>query len=144
MASRPLFGWISDLSGRENIMCIAVMLEGLGIIALATFGGNPWAFVFLSGVVFLAWGEVYSLFSATSGDAFGTKHIGSIYGVLYCAKGIAALLVPFGNVITEATGTWSTVLFTVACMDIAAAICALVILKPVLRRHFRAAGAAAV
>jgi hypothetical protein len=43
-------------------------------------------------LVFLAWGEVYSLFSATSGDAFGTKNIGSIYVVLYCAKGIAALL----------------------------------------------------
>lgn len=65
--SRPLFGVISDYIGRENAMFVAFMLEGLGITALATFGGNPWAFVFLSGVVFLAWGEVYSLFSATSG-----------------------------------------------------------------------------
>ena len=133
--SRPLFGWISDHIGRENTMFAAFLLEGLGITALATFGSNPWAFIFLSGLVFLAWGEVYSLFSATSGDAFGTKNIGSIYGVLYCAKGIAALLVPIGNLITEATGTWSTVLFTVAAMDITAAVCALVVLKPVLRRH---------
>jgi hypothetical protein len=116
-------------------MFAAFLLEGLGITALATFGSNPWAFIFLSGLVFLAWGEVYSLFSATSGDAFGTKNIGSIYGVLYCAKGIAALLVPIGNLITEATGTWSTVLFTVAAMDITAAVCALVVLKPVLRHH---------
>jgi oxalate/formate antiporter len=133
--SRPLFGWISDHIGRENTMFAAFLLEGLGITALATFGSNPWAFIFLSGLVFLAWGEVYSLFSATSGDAFGTKNIGSIYGVLYCAKGIAALLVPIGNLITEATGTWSTVFFTVAAMDITAAVCALVVLKPVLRRH---------
>jgi MFS transporter, OFA family, oxalate/formate antiporter len=140
-ASRPLFGWISDHIGRENTMCIAFLLEGFGIVALATFGSNPWAFVFLSGMVFLAWGEVYSLFSATSGDAFGTKHIGSIYGVLYCAKGIAALLVPFGNVISEATGTWTTVLFIVAGMDIAAAICAVAVLKPLLRRHFVLSGA---
>jgi len=133
--SRPLFGWISDHIGRENTMCIAFLLEGLGIVALATFGSNPWAFVFLSGMVFLAWGEVYSLFSATSGDAFGTKNIGSIYGVLYCSKGIAALLVPLGNVITEATGSWTTVLYTVAAMDIAAAVCALLVLKPLLRSH---------
>ena len=133
--SRTLFGWISDHIGRENTMFAAFLLEGLGIAALATFGSNPWAFVFLSGLVFLAWGEVYSLFSATSADAFGTKNIGSIYGVLYCAKGIAALLVPIGNLITEATGTWATVLFTVAAMDIAAAVCALIALKPVLRRH---------
>jgi MFS transporter, OFA family, oxalate/formate antiporter len=133
--SRPLFGWISDHIGRENTMCIAFLLEGLGIMALATFGGNPWAFVFLSGMVFLAWGEVYSLFSATSGDAFGTRNIGSIYGVLYCSKGIAALLVPLGNVITEATGSWATVLFTVAAMDLTAAVCALLVLKPLLRSH---------
>ena len=133
--SRTLFGWISDHIGRENTMFAAFLLEGLGIAALATFGSNPWAFVFLSGLVFLAWGEVYSLFSATSGDAFGTKNIGSIYGVLYWAKGIASLLVPIGNLITEATGTWATVLFTVAAMDIAAAVCALIVLKPVLRRH---------
>jgi oxalate/formate antiporter len=133
--SRTLFGWISDHIGRENTMFAAFLLEGLGIAALATFGSNPWAFVFLSGLVFLAWGEVYSLFSATSADAFGTKNIGSIYGVLYCAKGIAALLVPIGNLITEATGTWATVLFAVAAMDITAAACALVVLKPVLRRH---------
>jgi len=133
--SRTLFGWISDHIGRENTMFAAFLLEGLGIAALGTFGSNPWAFVFLSGLVFLAWGEVYSLFSATSADAFGTKNIGSIYGVLYWAKGIASLLVPIGNLITEATGTWATVLFTVAAMDIAAAVCALIVLKPVLRRH---------
>jgi len=133
--SRPLFGWISDYVGRENTMFAAFLLEGLGITALATFGSNPWAFIFLSGLVFLAWGEVYSLFSATSADAFGTKNIGSIYGVLYCAKGIASLLVPIGNLISEATGTWSTVLYTVAAMDITAAVCALMVLKPVLRRH---------
>jgi MFS transporter, OFA family, oxalate/formate antiporter len=133
--SRPLFGAISDYIGRENTMFIAFMMEGLGIIALAKFGSNPWAFIVLSGIVFLAWGEVYSLFSATSADAFGAKNIGSIYGVLYCAKGIAALLVPIANLIQEATGSWSTVLYIVAGFDILAAICALVFLKPMLRKH---------
>ncbi len=133
--SRPFFGWISDRIGRENTMFIAFTMEGLGIIALAHFGHDPWMFVILSGVVFLAWGEVYSLFSATAADAFGTKNIGSIYGTLYCAKGIAALLVPFGNLLMEATGSWTSVLYTVATMDIIAALCALFLLKPLLKRH---------
>jgi MFS family permease len=133
--SRPMFGWVSDHIGREKTMFIAFSLEGLGIFALSTFGHMPWAFVILSGVVFLAWGEVYSLFSATAGDTFGTKHIGKIYGVLYCAKGIAALLVPFGNILMEATGTWTTVLYAMAAMDILAALAAILILKPMLKRH---------
>jgi OFA family oxalate/formate antiporter-like MFS transporter len=133
--SRPLFGWISDNIGREKTMVIAFTLEGLGIIALGYFGSNPYAFLILSGVVFLAWGEVYSLFSALAGDAFGTKHIGKIYGVLYTAKGIGALFVPVGNLMMEATGTWSTVLYTVAAMDLTAAFLAIVVLRPTLAKH---------
>ena len=133
--SRPLFGWISDNIGREKTMVIAFTLEGLGIIALGYFGSNPYAFLILSGVVFLAWGEVYSLFSALAGDAFGTRHIGKIYGVLYTAKGIGALFVPVGNLMMEATGTWSTVLYTVAAMDLTAAFLAIVVLRPTLAKH---------
>jgi hypothetical protein len=84
--------------------------------------------------VFFAWGEVYSLFSATAGDTFGTKNIGTIYGLLYCAKGIAALLVPFGNLLMEATGSWSTVLYTMAGLDLSAALAAILLLKPLRRR----------
>lgn len=135
--SRPLFGWISDNIGREKTMVIAFTLEGLGIIALGYFGHNPYAFLILSGVVFLAWGEVYSLFSALAGDAFGTKHIGKIYGVLYCAKGIGALFVPVGNLLMEATGTWATVLYTVATMDLFAAFLAIVALRPILAEHVK-------
>ena len=132
--SRPVFGWLSDHIGREQVMFLAFSLEAIGILALGWYGSNPWAFVVLSGIVFFAWGEVYSLFSATAGDTFGTKNIGTIYGLLYCAKGVAALLVPFGNVLMEATGTWTSVLYTMAALDISAALAAILILRPLRRR----------
>ncbi|MCZ7153731.1 hypothetical protein NK280_24365, partial [Salmonella enterica] len=50
-------------------------------------------------------------------------------------KGIGALFVPIGNLIMEATGTWSTVLYTVATMDLIAAFLALMVLRPVLAGH---------
>lgn len=136
--SRPLFGWVSDHIGREKTMFVAFAMEGLGIVALGTFGHNPWAFLILSGMVFLAWGEVYSLFSATAADTFGTKNVAKIYGTLYCAKGVAALLVPFGNLLMEATGTWSSVLYTVAAMDLSAAFAAILVLRPMLKKHHAA------
>ncbi len=52
--------------------------------------------------------------------------------MLYTAKGIGALFVPIGNLMMEATGTWSTVLYTVATMDPTAAFLAIVVLRPVL------------
>ncbi len=60
--TRPFFGWVSDKIGRENTMFIAFAAEGVGIYALYILGHNPAWFVILSGLVFFAWGEIYSLF----------------------------------------------------------------------------------
>ncbi|MDQ7970828.1 MAG: oxalate/formate MFS antiporter, partial [Oxalicibacterium faecigallinarum] len=45
------------------------------------------------------------------------------------------LFVPVGNLMMEATGTWSSVLYTVACMDLTAAVLAIVALRPTLAKH---------
>jgi OFA family oxalate/formate antiporter-like MFS transporter len=127
---RPFFGWVSDHIGRENTMFIAFLAEGLGIYALFLLAGNPIWFVILSGVVFFAWGEIYSLFPATCTDIYGRKFATTNYGLLYTAKGTAALLVPWANVLTTATGSWHAVFIVAAILNIVAAVMALVVLKP--------------
>jgi OFA family oxalate/formate antiporter-like MFS transporter len=127
---RPFFGWVSDRIGRENTMFIAFFLEGLGIFALLYFGTNPVLFVILSGLVFFAWGEIYSLFPATCTDIYGKKYATTNYGMLYTAKGTASLLVPLANVLTSATGSWHAVFYVAAILNIIAAVMALTVLKP--------------
>jgi OFA family oxalate/formate antiporter-like MFS transporter len=72
--TRPFFGWVSDNIGRENTMFIAFGLEAIGIWMLSQFGQDPVSFVLLSGLVFFAWGEIYSLFPSTCTDVYGTKY----------------------------------------------------------------------
>jgi OFA family oxalate/formate antiporter-like MFS transporter len=127
---RPFFGWVSDQIGRENTMFVAFLIEGIGIYALLTFAGSPVLFVILSGLVFFAWGEIYSLFPATCTDIYGRKFATTNYGMLYTAKGTAALLVPFANVLTTATGSWHAVFYVAAVLNIVAAVMALAVLKP--------------
>jgi OFA family oxalate/formate antiporter-like MFS transporter len=127
---RPFFGWVSDHIGRENTMFIAFFAEGVGIYALLYFANNPLLFVILSGVVFFAWGEIYSLFPATCTDIYGRKFATTNYGMLYTAKGTASLLVPLANVLTSATGSWHAVFYVAAILNIIAAVMALVVLKP--------------
>src|SRR5882762_9859911 len=43
--TRPFFGWISDMIGRENTMFLAFALECVGIVALMKFGQDPVRFV---------------------------------------------------------------------------------------------------
>ena len=128
--TRPFFGWVSDHIGRENTMFIAFSIEGVGILALAKYGAAPVAFVVLSGLVFFAWGEIYSLFPATVTDTFGAKYATTNTGLMYTAKGTAALLIPFGNVLMKKTGSWHAVFITGATMNIVAALLALIALKP--------------
>jgi OFA family oxalate/formate antiporter-like MFS transporter len=131
---RPFFGWVSDQIGRENTMFIAFLFEGIGIYALLYFAADPLLFVILSGVVFFAWGEIYSLFPATCTDLYGRTFATTNYGLLYTAKGTASLLVPLANVLTTATGSWHAVFYVAAALNIVAAFMALIVLRPMRMR----------
>ena len=134
--TRPFFGWVSDHIGRENTMFIAFLLEGIGIYALLQFASNPLLFVILSGLVFFAWGEIYSLFPATCTDLYGRKFATTNYGMLYTAKGTAALLVPLGNLLYDATGkSWTAVFIVAAILNIVAAVMAITVLRPLRIRQ---------
>ncbi len=128
--TRPFFGWVSDRIGRENTMFIAFGLEGLGIMLLMKYAHDPLLFVLLSGFVFFAWGEIYSLFPSICTDSFGRKFATANYGMLYTAKGTAALLVPLGSLLQQHTGSWDGVFMLAIVADIAAAVLALLVVKP--------------
>src|SRR5262249_20339447 len=125
----------SDQIGRENTMFIAFLLEGIGIYMLLRFAHDPLWFVVLSGLVFFAWGEIYSLFPATCTDLYGRKFATTNYVMLYTAKGTASLLVPLATVLTTATGSWTAVFIVSAVLNIVAAVLALLVLKPIRIRH---------
>jgi OFA family oxalate/formate antiporter-like MFS transporter len=135
--TRPLFGWVSDRIGRENTMFVAFSLEAVGILLLSRFGHDPVAFVVLSGIVFFAWGEIYSLFPATCCDIYGTRYAAANAGLLYTAKGTASLLVPLTSVLSVTQGGWHTVFLAASAMNFAAAFMALFVLRPMRARWAR-------
>src|SRR5262247_2136060 len=112
--TRPFFGWVSDLIGRENTMFIAFSMEGVGIYLLYLWGHDPVWFVLLSGFVFFAWGEIYSLFPSTCTDTFGAKFATTNAGLLYTAKGTASLLVLIANYMQQTSGSWDKVFWVAA------------------------------
>jgi len=133
--TRPFFGWVSDNIGRELTMLIAFGFEALGIFALYVYGKDPLMFVLLSGLVFFAWGEIYSLFPSTCTDTFGARYATANAGLLYTAKGTASLLVPLSNVLMSATGNWHAVFVVAALMNAAAALLAWFVLRPMRSAH---------
>ena len=132
--ARPFFGWISDRIGREPTMFIAFSLAAVAIWSLWFLGHNPVWFVVTSGLIYFTWGEIYSLFPATCTDAFGVKYATTNAGMLYTAKGTAALLVPLANLVSTA-GDWHTVLWIGALANLMAAFGAVLLLRPVRAAH---------
>ena len=134
--TRPFFGWISDLIGRENTMALAFGLEGLAMIIWLATRDNALVFVLMSGVVFFGWGEIFSLFPATLTDTFGARHATTNYGFLYMAQGVGSVLGgPLASLLHERTGSWIPVFEVVISMDLITAGLALFALRPMRHRY---------
>jgi len=132
-AARPLFGWISDNIGREYTMAIAFGLGGMAYWLLGSLGTAPWAFVVFAAMIFLTWGEIFSLFPSTCTDTFGPKFATVNLSLLYTAKGTSAFLTPVANMIKDATGSWHMVFLVTTIMNFAVVGLALFVLRPMRR-----------
>jgi len=136
-AARPLFGWISDNIGREATMAIAFGLGGVSYWLLGEAGTAPWAFVLFAALIFLTWGEIFSLFPSTCTDTFGPKFATVNLSLLYTAKGTSAFLVPVANLIKASTGSWHMVFAVTALMNFIVVGLALFVLKPMRARAMK-------
>jgi OFA family oxalate/formate antiporter-like MFS transporter len=133
--TRPFWGWVSDHIGRENTMFIAFMAEAAAVFALLQLIHRPLWFILLSGLCFFAWGEIFSLFPAITGDLFGKKWATTNYGIVYTSKGLASLFAgPGAAWLFTRTGSWTRVFWIMIACDITAALLALFWLKPVAAR----------
>jgi OFA family oxalate/formate antiporter-like MFS transporter len=132
--ARPFFGWVSDQIGRELTMGIAFFLGACSYGLLTMAGHGPWTFVICAGLIFFTWGEIFSLFPSVCTDTFGPKFAAANASCLYTAKGTAALLVPFANVLQSATGGWETVFVVAGISNVTVAMLAVAVLLPLRRR----------
>ena len=137
-AARPMFGWISDHIGRENTMAVAFGLGGISYWLLGSAGTSPWAFIVFAALIFLTWGEIFSLFPSTCTDSFGQKYATTNLSLLYTAKGASAFLVPLANIVKAATGSWHLVFVITAIMNFIVVVLALFVLKPLRSKQVAA------
>lgn len=136
--ARIFWGWLSDHIGRENCMAMAFTLEAIGLVLWMLTASNATLFVLMSGLVFFAWGCIFSLFPASTGDLFGTKYATTNYGIMYTAKGVASIFAaPLAAALFMATQSWDLVLLLSAAASLLTAILALFVLKPLTSRYVK-------
>lgn len=131
--TRPLCGFISDRIGRENTMLLVFVGEGLALLGLNAYGHTVTGFLVFAPMVFLFWGEIFSIFPSICADTFGAKYATANAGALYTAKGTASLLVPLASVLAK-NHDWNSVFLIAAGLSIAAALVSMFVLKPMRQR----------
>jgi len=126
-ASRVFWGWASDRLGRENTMILTFMLQAVCLFLVVAIGQTSAAMFSMTLVlVYFTWGQIYSLFPATSADYFGSRNATSNYAVLYTAKGVASILGGwFGAFLYERSGSWAMGFYGSAMMALIAAVMAI-------------------
>ena len=134
-SARPFFGWVSDRIGRYDTMAIVFVMEAVTITILTLVVGRPFWFIVISGLMFFAWGDIYSLFPAAIADIFGARYATTNYGIQYTSKGLGSILAgPGAALLMAATGSWVPVFWVAVICNIIAAALALLWLKPRVAR----------
>ena len=95
--TRPFFGFVSDHIGRENTLFIAFGLEAVGDLGARHLRPRSAAVRAADRLRIFRLGRDLHGVRGLLTDIFGTRFAATNYGILYCGKGIAALLVPLGQ-----------------------------------------------
>ena len=94
---RIVWGMVSDKIGRKNSIIAMTLIQG--VIVLMTYHvfityGFTSGFVVAACVIGFNFGGNFALFPAITADFFGNKRVGSNYGWMFTAYGIAGIIGP--------------------------------------------------
>ncbi len=126
-------GGLATKIGNKTTLALCLAIQALALFFLARASDLP-AFYITAAVYGLAFGGVFPLMPTLAGSFFGTRSIGSIFGVTNTAYTLGAAIGPLlGGYTFDVTGSYSIAFFTAAiAITITLLLCLL--LKPPQRK----------
>ncbi len=131
VSGRILSGWMSDIFGRLNILRLMVLVSAIAMSLLFVSGSQILAFVAGVFVVYYCYGTLLAVFAATSADFYGTKYLGTNYGLLFLAWGLSALVAaPVAGWVYDTFGNYQYAFFGAAGLSLVALVSLLLVQTP--------------
>lgn len=129
-AGRFLWAWFSDLIGRKWVFLTMFLLQA-AIFFILPLVSAFFLFAVLVMVVLTCYGGGFGTMPAFNADYFGSKNVGTIYGLMITAWSAGGVLGPIliAN-IREATGSYAGALDIIAGIMILSTLVPLIIRPP--------------
>ena len=140
---RLAWAWLSDAIGRRNVFLIMFLLQAILFFILP----SQREFTALASICFViisCYGGGFGTMPAFAADFFGTKWVGSIYGLMLTAWGFGGVFGPLlvAN-IRQATGKYDLALVIIAVIMLVSSVLPLVVRAHRVERQAVGAGARA-
>jgi MFS family permease len=129
---RFFWGAVSDRIGCTRTFGL---IFGIQVVVFGTLGGlhSLFAVAAAYAIVLLCFGGGFGTMPSLVANYFGARHIGTNYGAILTAWGVAGVAGPLlAAHVKDATGSYAGALFPVACMLLAAVLLPLILRKPTL------------
>ena len=129
-AGRLLWAWLSDLVGRRPVFLAMFLLQALAFWLLPSAHSLE-RFAALTVVVLLCYGGGFGTMPAFAADYFGVENVGSIYGLMLTAWGVAGVLGPtLMATLRERSGGYDAALRLIAGLMLLSAVIPLLVRPP--------------
>ncbi len=129
-SGRVLWAWLSDFMGRRQVFLVMFILQAVLFVALPHVQSFT-ALTALAFIVLLCYGGGFGTMPAFAADLFGSKDVGSIYGLMLTAWGFAGVVGPAVIAsIREHTGNYDGALHLIAGVMLVSAILPMLVKAP--------------
>ena len=133
-AGRLLWAWLSDLVGRRAVFLSMFLLQAIIFWLLPSAHGLA-VFAALTVAVLLCYGGGFGTMPAFAADYFGAEHVGSIYGLMLTAWGVAGVLGPtLMAAMRERSGGYDGALRAIAGLMLVSAVIPMLVRPPAIVR----------
>lgn len=133
---RIIWGTVSDKIGRKMALFLMCLFQGIIMLFFLKMGGSKAGLIIGACIIGFNFGGNFALFPAATADFFGNKNVGTNYGWIFLAYGVAGIAGPqIAGYFKDAAvggdvGAWATPFVVAGISCIVAAVIALFLRAP--------------
>ena len=130
-AGRFLWAWLSDAIGRKWVFLTMYLLQAVLFFLIPIIGGTYFVLAVLAFIIVSCYGGGFGTMPAFNADYFGSKNVGTIYGLMITAWGFGGVLGPLLiSRVVDATGSYQNAFYILAALMLVSSIIPFIVRPP--------------